>query len=153
MHMAAVQERSLGCARDNEAGKRMGFQGWRAVFLDGDTRIPSSKKRRRSRPCESIRSPNTVIPSEAEGSLLHCRHMHTCALTQTTPWRFFSPFPRSRFTALQEGSLYFGPHDTQERRIVSYRFSYHCVELCLFEALYPAPSARPFSKGLLISLL
>ena len=43
----------------------------------------------------------------------------------------FSPFPRSRFTALQEGSLYFGPHDTQERRIVSYRFLYR------FEALYP----------------
>ena len=55
---------------------------------------------------------------------------------------FFLPFPRSRFTALQERSLYFGPHDTQERRIVSYRFSYRCVELCLFEALYPAPSAR-----------
>ena len=46
------------------------------------------KKRRRSRPCESIRSPSTVIPSAAEGSLLHCRHMHTCALTQTTPWCF-----------------------------------------------------------------
>ena len=44
--------------------------------------------RRRSRPCESIRSPSTVIPSEAEGSLLHCRHMHTYALTQTTPWCF-----------------------------------------------------------------
>ena len=56
----------------------------------------------------------------------------------------FSPFPRSRFTALQEGSLYFGPHDTQERRIVSYRFSYRCVELSLFEALYPAPLARSF---------
>ena len=56
----------------------------------------------------------------------------------------FSPFPRSRFTALQEGSLYFGPHDTQERRIVLYRFSYRCVELCLFEALYPAPLARSF---------
>ena len=26
-----------------------------------------------------------VIPSVAEGSLLHCRHRHTCALTQTTP--------------------------------------------------------------------
>ena len=65
----------------------------------------------------------------------------------------FSPFSRSRFTALQEGSLYFGPHDTQERRIVSYRFLYRCVELCLFEALYPAPLARPFSKGLLVSLL
>ena len=65
----------------------------------------------------------------------------------------FSPFPHLRFTGLQERSLHFGPHDTQERRIVSYRFSYRCVELCLFEALYPAPSARPFSKGLLVSLL
>ena len=46
------------------------------------------QNRRQSRPFESIRSPSTVIPSEAEGSLLHCRHMHTCALTQTTPWRF-----------------------------------------------------------------
>ena len=45
-------------------------------------------KRRRSRPCESIRSPSTVIPSAAEGSLLHYRHMHTRALTQTTPWCF-----------------------------------------------------------------
>ena len=53
-----------------------------------DARLPSSKKRRRSRPCESIRSPSTVIPSAAEGSLLHCRHRHTCALTQTTPWCF-----------------------------------------------------------------
>ena len=26
-----------------------------------------------------------------------------------------------------------------------------CIEGCLFEALYPAPSARPFSKGLLVS--
>ena len=39
-------------------------------------------------PCESICSPSTVIPSATEGSLLHCRHMHTCALTQTTPWCF-----------------------------------------------------------------
>ena len=53
----------------------------------GDTRIPSSKKAAHH-PCEPIRSPSTVIPSEAEGSLLHCRHMHTCALTQTTPWCF-----------------------------------------------------------------
>ena len=49
--------------------------------------------------------------------------------------------------------LYFSPHDTQERRIVSYRFSFRCAELCLFEALYPAPSARPFSKGLLVSYI
>ena len=54
---------------------------------DCDTRIPSSKKAAH-RPCESISSPSTVIPSAAEGSLLHCRHMHTCTLTQTTPWCF-----------------------------------------------------------------
>ena len=32
--------------------------------------------------------------------------------------------------------------------ISSHRLSYRYDELCLFEALYPAPSARPFSKGL-----
>ena len=68
-----------------------------------------------------------------------CTHTPSHKDTLVLP---FSPFPRSRFTALQEGSLYFGPQDTQERRIVSYRFSYRCVELCLFEALYPAPFAR-----------
>ena len=52
-----------------------------------DTRIPSSKKAAHH-PYEPIRSPSTVIPSTAEGSLLHCRHMYTCALTQTTPWCF-----------------------------------------------------------------
>ena len=45
-------------------------------------------KRQHTPPFEPIRSPSTVIPSAAEGSLLHCRHMHTCALTQTTPWCF-----------------------------------------------------------------
>ena len=33
--------------------------------------------------------------------------------------------------------------------IISHGFSFRCDELCLFEALYPAPLARPFSKGLL----
>ncbi len=56
-----------------------------------DTRIASSKKVVHH-PCEPIRSPSTVIPSAAEGSLLHCRHMHTCALTQTTPWCFLFRF-------------------------------------------------------------
>ena len=32
--------------------------------------------------------PRIVIPSEAEGSLWHCRHMYKCVLTQTTPWCF-----------------------------------------------------------------
>ena len=33
--------------------------------------------------------------------------------------------------------------------IISHGLSCCCDELCLFEALYPAPLARPFSKGLL----
>ena len=34
------------------------------------------------------------------------------------------------------------------RGIISHGLSCCCDELCLFEALYPAPLARPFSKGL-----
>ena len=87
-------------------------------------------------PCEAILSPSTVIPSAAEGSLWHCRHMHACALTQATPWCFpLSPFSHSRFTSLQEGSLHFAPHDTQERRIVSHPLSYRYVDpSCTFGA-------------------
>ena len=33
--------------------------------------------------------------------------------------------------------------------IISHELSSRYGELCLFEALYPAPLARPFSKGLL----
>ena len=33
--------------------------------------------------------------------------------------------------------------------IISHGLLYRCDELCLFEALHPAPLARPFSKGLL----
>ena len=33
------------------------------------------------------------------------------------------------------------------------RFSCRCDELCLFEALHPAPLARPFSKGLLAGVI
>ena len=33
--------------------------------------------------------------------------------------------------------------------MISHRLSSRYGELCLFEALYPAPLARPFSKGLL----
>ena len=58
--------------------------------LQGKAAIRESHllKKAAHHPCEPIRSPSTVIPSAAEGSLLHCRHMHTCALTQTTPWCF-----------------------------------------------------------------
>ena len=34
------------------------------------------------------------------------------------------------------------------RGIISHGLLYRCGELCLFEALHPAPLARPFSKGL-----
>ena len=51
-----------------------------------DTRIPSSKRRRSTLVAHPL--PRIVIPSAAEGSLLHCRHMHTCARIQTTPWCF-----------------------------------------------------------------
>ena len=34
------------------------------------------------------------------------------------------------------------------RGIISHELSCRCDELCLFEALHPAPLARPFSKGL-----
>ena len=47
----------------------------------------------------------------------------------------FSPFPRSRFTALQEGSLHFGRDDVQERRVVSHSFSHRYVDpSCAFGA-------------------
>ena len=115
-----------------------------------DTRIPSSKKTSHY-PCDPIRSPYRH-PERSRGIFIALPpYAHMRPHSNDTLVLPFSPFPRSRFTALQEGSLYFGPHDTQERRIVSYRFSYRCVELCLFEALYPAPLARPFSKGPLVS--
>ena len=107
-----------------------------------DTRIPSSKKAAHH-PCEPIRTPKYRHPERSRGIFIALpSYAHMRPHSNDTLVLPFSPFPRSRFTALQEGSLYFGPHDTQERRIVSYRFSYRCVELCLFEALYPAPSAR-----------
>ncbi len=39
------------------------------------------------------------------------------------------------------------------RGIISHALLYRCSELCLFEALYPAPLARPFSKGLLTGII
>ena len=84
--------------------------------------------RRRSHPCEPIRSPSIVIPSEAEGSLLHCRHMHTCALTQTTPWCFLF-----RLSLTHDLPL--------------------CKKAPSTSWIHPAPSARPFSKGLLVSYI
>ena len=106
-----------------------------------DTRIPSSKKTAHY-PCEPIRSPYRH-PERSRGIFIALPHYARMRpLSNDTLVLPFSPFPRSRFISLQEGSLHFSPHDTQERRIVSHPLSYRCVELCLSEALYPAPLAR-----------
>ena len=99
-----------------------------------DTRIPSSKKAAHH-PCEPIRSPSTVIPSEAEGSLLHCRHMYTCSLTQTTPWCF--PFRLSLTHGLpvckKDPST--SALMTDGKRIASHSFSHRFVDpSCAFGA-------------------
>ena len=111
-----------------------------------DTGIPSSKKRRRNRPCESIHSPSTVIPSEAEGSLLHCRHMHICALTQTIPWCFLFRLSLTHVLPVCKKDPSTSVGMTGGRRIASHSLSHRFV-------IHPAPLARPFSKGLLVSLL
>ena len=100
-----------------------------------DTRLPYSKKRRRSRPSESIRSPSTVIPSAAEGSLLHCRHMHTCALTQTTPWCFLFRLSLTHGLPVCKKDPSTSVGMTGGRRIVSHSFSHRFVDpSCAFGA-------------------
>ena len=99
-----------------------------------DTRIPSSKKVAHH-PCEPIRSPSTVIPSAAEGSLLHCRHRHTCALTQTTPWCFLFRLSLAHDLPLckKDPSTLVGM--TGGRRIASHSFSHRLVDpSCAFGA-------------------
>ena len=116
------------------------------LSLEGKTAIreyhlPSSKQAAHH-PCEPIRSPRTVIPSEAEGSLLHCRHMHTCALTQTTPWCFLFRLSLTHGLPVCRKDPSTSVGMTGGRQVISHSLSHRCVELCLFEALYPAPSAR-----------
>ena len=92
-------------------------------------------KRRQSRPCESIRSPNTVIPSEAEGSLLHCRHMHTCALTQTTPWCFLFRLSLTHGLPVCRKDPSTSVGMIGGRRIASHSFSHRFVDpSCAFGA-------------------
>ena len=56
------------------------------------------------------------------------------------PLTYDMRLPSDAFT-LGEGATRWG--------IIAYGLSCRYDELCLFEALYPAPLARPFSKGLL----
>ena len=99
-----------------------------------DTRIPSSKKAAHH-PCESIRSPSTVISSAAEGSLLHCRHMHTCALTQTTPLCFLFRLSLTHGLPVCKKDPSTSVGMTGGRRIASHSFSHRCVDpSCAFGA-------------------
>ena len=86
-------------------------------------------------PCEPIRSPSTVIPSAAEGSLLHCRHMHTCALTQTTPWCFLFSLSLTHGLPVCKKDPSTSVGITGGKRIASHSFSHRCVDpSCAFGA-------------------
>ena len=99
-----------------------------------DTRIPSSKTAAHH-PCEPIRSPSTVIPSAAERSLLHCRHMHTCALTQTTPWCFLFRLSLTHVLPVCKKDPSTSVGMTGGRRIASHSFSHRLVDpSCAFGA-------------------
>ena len=86
-------------------------------------------------PCEPIRSPSTVIPSAAEGSLLHCRHMHTCALTQTTPWCFLFRLSLAHDLPLCKKDPSTSVGMTGGRRVISHSLSHRFVDpSCAFGA-------------------
>ena len=104
-----------------------------------DTRIPSSKQAAHH-PCEPIHFPSNVIPSEAEGSLLHCRHMYTCALTQTTPWCFLFPLSLTHGLPVCQKDLSTSVGMTFKGNGWSH-IVFHTASW-----IHPAPSARPFSK-------
>ena len=106
----------------------------------GKREYPLLKRRRTTLVIPS--ASRIVIPSAAEGSLLHCRHMHTCALTQTTPWCVLFRLSLTHGLLLCKKDPSTSALMTNRIRIISHSFSYRCVELCLFEALYPAPLAR-----------
>ena len=99
-----------------------------------DTRIPSSKKAAHH-PCEPIRSPSTVIPSAAEGSLLHCHHMHTCPLTQTTPWCFLFRLSLTHDLPVCKKDPSTSVGMTGGRRVISHSFSHRFMDpFCAFGA-------------------
>ena len=99
-----------------------------------DTRIPSSKKAAHH-PCEPIRSPSTVIPSAAEGSVLHCRHIHTCALTQTTPWCFLFHLSLTHGLPVCRKDPSTSVGMTGGRRVISHSLSHRYVDpSCAFGA-------------------
>ena len=101
---------------------------------DYDTKIPSSNQVAHH-PCEPIRSPSTVIPSAAEGSLLHGRHMHTCALTQTTPWCFLFRLSLTHDLSVCKKDPSTSVGMTGERRVISHNLSHRYMDpSCAFGA-------------------
>ena len=99
-----------------------------------DMRIPSSKQAAHH-PYEPIRSPSTVIPSAAEGSLLHGHHMHTCTLTQTTPWCFLFRLSLAHDLPLCKKDPSTAIGMTGGRRVISHSLSHRCVDpSCAFGA-------------------
>ena len=105
--------------------------------LEGKATIRESPllKKVAHHPCEPIRSPSTVIPSAAEGSLLHCRHMHTCALTQTTPWCFLFRLSLAHDLPLCKKDPSTSVGMTGGRRVISHSLSHRFVDpSCAFGA-------------------
>ena len=89
--------------------------------LEGKATIqeyPLLKRRRSRHPVRPSAPQSTVIPSAAEESFIalppYARMRSHSNDTLELP---FSTFSHLRFTDLQEGSLHFSPHDTQERRM------------------------------------
>ena len=112
--------------------------------LEGKATIreyPLLKKRRNRRPVRPSISP-PVSSSRAQPRDLYC----TAAIGTHAP--SLKRHLGASFFAFPSLTVY-----RSAKRIVSHRLSYRYVELCLFEALYPAPLARPFAKELLVSYI
>ena len=100
--------------------------------------------KRRHTTLVNLSAPPYRHPERSPRSLLHCRHRHTCALTQTTPWCFLFRLSLAHGLPVCKKDPSTSALMTGGRRIASHSFSHRCIELCLFEALYPAPLGTLF---------
>ena len=100
-----------------------------------DTRIPSSKQAAKP-PLRIYPLPKYRHPERSRGIFIALPpYAHMRPHSSDTLVLPFSPFPRSRFTALQKRSLPFGRDDVQERRITSHSLSHRYVDpSCAFGA-------------------
>ncbi len=103
--------------------------------LEGKATIRESPLLKRRRCLLANPLPRIVIPSAAEGSLLHCRHMHTCALTQTTPWCFLFRLSLTHGLPVCKKDPSTSVGMTRGKRVVSHSFSHRYVDpSCAFGA-------------------